>query len=96
MTKQITMTEIRESLAKADAEDINDYRDRFDIFLNGCPGYNNYENDDCIDYYIQRHYPDLDLEDDTPIVLMEVLDDGNGKVFVKIIQHQGDVQVEFI
>lgn len=94
--KQMTMAEIRESLAKDDAENIDDYRDKFDIFLNGCPGYNNYENDDCIDYYIQRNFPDWDVEDDNPVVLMEVLDDGNGQVFAKVIQHEGEVDIEFV
>lgn len=94
-TKTMSMAEIRESLARDDAESINDYRDRFDIFLNGCPGYNNYENDDCIDYYIQRHYPDMSVDDENPIEVLHVLDDGNGKVFAKIVQHQGDVQIDF-
>ncbi len=94
--KQMTMAEIRESLAKDDAENIYEYRDMFDVFLNGVPGYNNFENDDCIDYYIQRHYPDYDVEDNEPIEILHILDDGNGKIMAKVTQHEDEVKVEFV
>ena len=95
-TKVMSMAEIRESLARDDAENVYEYRDMFEIFLNGCPGYNSYENNDCIDYYIQRHYPIFYLDDEDPVEVLQVVDDGNGAIIAKIIQHQSDVDVEFI
>jgi hypothetical protein len=94
-SKTLYMAEIREALAKEDAESQFDYADMVEIFLNGCPGYNSYENDDALDYYLQRHYPDMNVDDGNPVVVLQVLDDGNGQPIAEVIQHQNDVQVEW-
>lgn len=93
--KTMTMAEIREYLANDDVKNITQYVNLFDIFLNGNTGYNSLENDDCIDCYIRRFFPEKGINDKKPVELLHVLDDGDGEVFAKVIQHKDEVTVEF-
>lgn len=48
----VDLSEVRESLSKWDLESIYKDRELFDIFLNGCLGWNNQEPVDCIVEYV--------------------------------------------
>ena len=71
--KQIFMSQIRGYLAKENAERMHEYSDLYDIYLNGCIGYNDMENEDCIDYYLRKNYPDIFVDDSIKVKLLEAL-----------------------
>jgi hypothetical protein len=93
--KQIFMYQIREYLAKGDAEGIDEYSDLYEIYLNGCIGYNNMENEDCIDYYLSRVYPDMFVEDSVQVKVLEILDDGTREVVANVYQENSDITLEY-
>jgi hypothetical protein len=84
--KTLTIQIIREVLAQDDAENIDEYRDKFQIYMDGCPGYNNIDAETCMDYYINKGYLfDGSLEDETPVDVAQVVDE-EGKVLFIVSQ----------
>ena len=53
------------------------------------------ENEDCIDYYLQRNYPDMFVDDSIKVKVLEVLDDGTSEVLATVYQEESDVEVEY-
>jgi len=82
--KTTTIQEIRETLARDDAEGINDYKDKFQIYLEGCPGYNNIDAETCVGYYLNKSYLlDSSLEDsEIPVDIAYVTNETGDVLFI--------------
>jgi hypothetical protein len=71
----ISIQEIRESLAKDDAEGL-DGPALYEIMLNGCAGYSNHSSEDCIEWFLWKgRLLNFDLDDsDKPVKVARIVD----------------------
>jgi hypothetical protein len=53
----LTLDDIKERLANNDVELLDD-RDLFDLFMNGCTGWNNFIPEECIENYVAAFIDD--------------------------------------
>lgn len=73
--KTVSIEEIREKLARDDAEGL-DGPALYEIMLNGCTGYANHSNEDCIEWFLWKgDLLSFDLEDnDSPVQVARIVD----------------------
>jgi hypothetical protein len=91
--KIISIQEIREKLAGEDAENIYEYKDLYDVFLNGCSGYTQFKDEDCVEWYVARgHLYNSHLEDEEPVEVAHITNDNKELLYV-VHQYCGEVQL---
>lgn len=89
----ISIDDIREQLAKDDAEGL-DSNSLFEIMLCGCTGYNNYSDEECMEWYLNKgHLWNDEITPETPEKIAIVLG-SDGKPKFEVFQQYQDVSFE--
>ena len=92
--KTMTLLEIREELAASEVEQHIDEDQLMELFMDGIVGYRNIPADDLVEFYVQTAFPEINIEDDEPVIVLAVMDDDNKTLLFNVVQHQGNTEIK--